>query len=43
MSISIQPNKFVVDTIALVLYLEKRKMGANASGVFAGVLENRRY
>jgi predicted nucleic acid-binding protein len=37
MSISIQLSEFVVDTIALVLYLEKRKMGSSASGVFEGV------
>ncbi len=37
MSNSILSSEFVVDTIGLVLYLEKRKMGSNASGVFAGV------
>jgi predicted nucleic acid-binding protein len=36
MSNSTQLSEFVVDTIALVLYLEKRRMGTNASRVFAG-------
>lgn len=37
MSNSTRSSEFVVDTIGLVLYLEKRKMGSSASGVFSGV------
>ncbi len=37
MNNSIHPNEFVVDTIGLVLYLEKRKMGSSASRVFEGI------
>lgn len=37
MSNSIRSTEFVVDTIGLVLYLEKRKMGTNAGGVFSEV------
>lgn len=37
MSNSTRSSEFVVDTIGLVLYLEKRKMGSSASGVFEGV------
>jgi predicted nucleic acid-binding protein len=37
MSNSIQSSEFVVDTIGLVLYLEKRKMESRASEVFTAV------
>jgi hypothetical protein len=37
MANAIPKNEFVVDTVALILRLEKRKMGNNARAAFANV------